>query len=267
MIKHLFVSLAACFAAALAAAPALADDDAPEGGHPPRWGLGVGVVATDSPYAGEGTRTTPFPLLSYQGERFYFRGITAGWRFIDRGGFTLAAVAQARLDGFDIDDLGREELAGNGLDYTLLEDRDDGLDLGLAAEWSGAAGEVGFEILADATDTSGGQEVSLGYGYPFQFGETRVTPNAGVRWLSEDMANYYYGTLDEEVARGVVDYKPDAITIPHVGVEVARPLGEKWFVFASLEYRSLPNEIERSPLIERDRDDETSLLLGVSRGF
>ena len=31
---------------------------------------------------GEGTRIVPIPLVSYNGEKFYFRGISAGWRFI-----------------------------------------------------------------------------------------------------------------------------------------------------------------------------------------
>lgn len=266
MKRHLVVSLTAALAAAMVAQPVAAADGREDEG-PPRWGLGVGVVATDSPYAGEGTRVTPFPLLSYEGKKFFFRGITAGWRFIETESFTLAGIAQLRLDGFDVDDLGREELARNGIDDRLLEDRDDSVDAGLSVEWSGAAGEIEFELLADVTDTSGGYEASLAYGYPFQFGKTRITPNVGVKRLSDDVANYYYGTLEEEVARGVVDYKPDAVNVSHVGIDLSRPLGEKWFMFASLEYRSLPDELERSPLLEIDRDDETSLLVGFSRGF
>jgi len=265
MKNTLLLCLSATLAFALPASGAAAEDAGDAG--PPRWSLGLGMVASDSPYAGEGTRLTPFPLLAYNGERFYFRGITAGWRFIDRGGVTLAAIAQPRLDGFDIDDLGRTELAANGLDYRLLDDRDDGLDLGLAAAWSGSAGELEFEWLADASDNSGGYELSLNYGYPFQFGKTRITPNAGARWLSDDLSNYFYGTLSEEVARGVVDYKPDAAVIPHLGVEIARPFGQKWFGFASLRYRSLPGKLERSPLLDVGSDSETSLLVGISRGF
>ena len=266
MNKHLLFSLATGLAAALVTPAAIAADES-EGDGRSRWELGLGVVATDSPYAGEGTRTTPFPLVTYEGEKFFFRGITAGWRFIQTDSFTLAGIARMRLDGFDIEDLGREELALRGLDYRLLEDRDDSLDLGLSAAWDGAAGEIEFELLADVTDTSGGYQASLKYGYSFQLGKTRITPNVGVKWLSDDLANYYYGTLDEEVARGVVSYKPDAVSIPHVGIDVSRRIGQKWGLFASLQYRSLPTELERSPLLEQDRDDEASLLIGISRGF
>jgi len=49
----------------------------------------------------------------------------------------------------------------------------------------------------------------------------------GVTWQSDDLANYYYGTLKEEVARGVVNYTPDAVTVPHIGFSYFRPIGEK----------------------------------------
>lgn len=246
---------------------AVAQSEESDGGEPRGWSLGLAAVVSDSPYAGEGTRMIPIPLVSYNGENFYFRGLSAGWRFVDTGNFELAAIGKFRFDGFSVDDLGKQELARNGIDHRLLEDRDKGFDLGLGMKWSGKAGELEAELLADATDTSGGQELSIQYGYPFQVGQGNLTPNVGASWLSDDMANYYYGTLDKEVARGVVDYKPDAVAIPHVGVNYFRPLGEKWSVMASVKYSMLPDEIKDSPFIEPDTDGTASMFIGFSRGF
>lgn len=241
-------------------------DPAPQG-PPPGWQLGLAAVVSDSPYAGEGSRIVPIPLVTYQGERFYFRGITAGWTLLGLDGFEMAAIAKLRFDGFEVDDLGREALARNGLDSRLLEDRDIALDAGLGMKWRGAAGELDVELLADVTDTSGGQEISVQYGYPLRFGEAMLTPNVGVTWLSEDNANYYYGTLDEEVARGVVDYKPGSVTVPHLGVSFFRPLGERWSVIANVKYSRLPDEITDSPFVEPDTDGTASMFIGFSRRF
>lgn len=156
-------------------------DPATAAGRTP-WGLGVAAVVSDSPYAGEGTRVIPVPLLSYEGERFYLRGITAGWRLVDTDGFELAALAKARLDGFDVDDLDRAALARNGVDAALLEDRDKGLDLGVGMECSGTAGELQLELLADASGRSDGQEVSLQYDYPIRAGRALLTPLVGATW-------------------------------------------------------------------------------------
>lgn len=200
MIKFLCPVLACSlsFAALAQEGPGGGPDDQ----GPPRWGLGLAAVVTDSPYAGEGTRVMPIPLVSYHGERFYFEGLGAGWVFLKNDSFELAAVAKGRMDGFDVKDLGRSELARNGVDYRLLDDRDMGLDLGAKVKWSGRGGELEAELLADATDTSGGQEFSLQYGYGFDVGKARLTPNAGVTWQSKDMANYYYGTGRGGARRG-----------------------------------------------------------------
>lgn len=241
--------------------------DGEAGNGPPRWGLGIATILNDSPYVGEGTRVIPVPLITYQGENFYFRGITAGWTFVRSDSFELAAITKFRFDGFSVDDLGREELAQQGIDYRLLEDRDIALDAGAAMKWSGHAGEIEIELLADITDTSGGQEVSLQYGYPLQFGGGMLTPTIGITWLSDDNANYYYGTLDEEVARGLINYKPGAVSIPHVGFNYFRPLGEHWSLMTTVKYSMLPDEIQDSPFIEADTNGTASVLFGIVRGF
>ena len=243
------------------------DDEGGEPGGPPRWGLGIAALVNDSPYAGEGSRVVPIPLVNFNGERFFFRGITAGWQIVNNDSFEIAALGKFRFDGFKVDDLGRAELARNGIDDRLLEDRDMAFDVGLGAKWKSWGGELEVELLADATDTSGGQEVSIQYGYPFRVGKGMLTPQVGATWQSRDMANYYYGTLDAEVARGAVDYKPGAVTIPFVGVHYFRPLGEKWSLMAFGKYSSLPDEIQDSPLVEHDTTGTASVFIGFTRGF
>ena len=243
------------------------DGDGPPEGGPPRWSLGAGVMIKDSPYAGEGTDVQPIPLVSFEGERFYLQGITAGWRFIETDAFELSAIGKFRFDGFTVDDLGRSELAANGIDYRLLEDRDMGFDVGVGMAWKGRAGELELELLADATGTSKGHELSLQYGYPFEIGRGQLTPSIGVTWMSKDLANYYYGTLDKEVARGVVDYKPGSAAVPKIGLQYFRPLGEKWSVMAFADYSRLPDELADSPLLEPDTNGTASVFIGFSRGF
>jgi len=231
------------------------------------WGLGLAVAAVDSPYAGEGTRVVPYPLISYEGEHFYFRGFTAGWNLWQAGGLSFSAIVEPRMDGFDVSDFGRTELAQNGIDYRLLENRDEGASAGLRALWGGYAGQLELKVLADITDASGGQDASIQYGYPIQLWKGILTPIAGVKWLSKDASNYFFGTLDEEVARGVVDYKPGAVTIPRVGVSYYRPVGEKWSFIANVDYSSLPDKIRNSPLVDPDADGTLAVFIGFSRGF
>lgn len=234
---------------------------------PSRWQLGIGASISDSPYAGEGTRVTPVPWVTYEGDRWFWRGLSGGIHVLKSDGFALDAIVSGRLDGFDIDDLGRRELARNGLDAALLEDRDNSLDAGVAVSWRGAAGEIKLQALADVTDASGGYELSLDYGYQWRWGRTILVPSVGARWLSKDMTRYYYGTLDEEVARGVPAYRPGAALLPQVKLSVLRPLGEKWRLFGAISYRFLPNEVSDSPFLEPDRSGSGNVQVGVSRSF
>jgi outer membrane protein len=233
----------------------------------PRWGLGLGAAVSNAVYAGEGTRVTPFPLVTYQGERFFWRGIGGGAHLFKSSGFALDAILSARLDGVDRDDFGEVELAERGIARALLEDRDHGLDLGIAGTWRGGMGQIELEIKGDVTGTSKGYEAGIKYAYPFQWGGARISPHVGVSHLSKKMANYYYGTLPEEAARGVVDYKPGSATVPRIGVDIVRPFAGRWAFIGNVAYKKLPGKISDSPLVEKDTDGVVSAFFGVSRGF
>jgi outer membrane protein len=238
----------------------------PEPGASP-WGLGVGVAARTDIYAGESARLRAVPLISYQGERFFWRGISGGYHLLSRDGFTFDATLGARLGGIKKEDFGVAELAARGINRNLLEDRDNGLDLGIAGSFKGPMGVVELALKADVSGASKGYEASAKYGYPLQWGPATITPHFAVSHYSSKLANYYYGTLDAEVARGVVNYKPGSAVIPRVGVDVMRPFADKWILAGGLSYSALPGKIRNSPLVDRDAKGVTSLFVGVSRKF
>ncbi len=231
-----------------------------------RWTLGVGVSAKDSPYAGEGVRVRPFPYVVYEGEHVYWRGDTFGVHLARTTHFTLDAVVEGRFDGFDRDDLGRRELAENGVDATRLDDRDDTADAGVAARWAWGGHALDVGALADITDTSGGYELSADYSYRIGIGRGTIMPGVGVRWLSDDLANYYYGVRAEETFAGA-EYRPDAALVPQAGVAFVYPLAGKWRVRGLVQYEWLPDELADSPLLERGSDAVGHVVIGVARTF
>lgn len=231
------------------------------------WSLGIGAAVIDSPYAGEGTRVRPFPLVSYEGERVFLSGISGGVHLYESDRFTFDAILAARLYGFDISDLGRTELQANGVDPNLLSDRDDGIDAGMRATYRTAFGAIALEGLRDISDASDGYEISLDYRHTWQFDRTALTANAGASWMSSSLAGYYFGILDEEVARGVTAFSPGSVVIPRIGVSLMRPLGSKWQLLGSIEYEFLPSELEDSPLLEPGSDGTGRLVLGLNRRF
>jgi outer membrane protein len=231
-----------------------------------QWGLGLGVVASDNAYAGRGARFTPIPVITYDSNRFFFQGIEGGVHLYKGDWAKLDVVAGARLDGINAEDFGANELAQNGINRDLLSDRDDSLDAGFKLSLEGRFGEVQLDLLADVLDKSGGVEAKFRYGYPWNLTERlQLTPYVGADFLSKDMTQYYYGTLDEEIARGVVSYKPDSAVIAGAGVGVQYLFGKRWMLIGDMSYKSLPDEIGNSPLV--DADSSTRFLIAVIRAF
>lgn len=248
--------------ATLATAPTLAEDEA----EPSGWGLGLGSVVSLDPYAGRGTRFVPVPLISYDGERFFFRGITGGVHLFDNDLLELDVIVGGDFSGMDAKDFGRRELARNGINRDLLDDRDDTVEAGFQLGLEGRFGEIELAVLADVLDASGGYKATAEYGYPIYISERfTLTPTVGVEWLSKDTADYYYGTLDAEVARGVVSYRPGSAAIPEVGLGVEYAFSERWMLMGNVSYQFLPTKITDSPLLDSKRSAQ--LMIGVVRAF
>ncbi len=252
-----------CFATAAQAQSSPAGD---ESQAPPGFSLGVGVVASGGSRAGESTRTLVVPIVGYEGERIFFRGISGGVHLLRRGGFEVDALVAARLDGWDADDLGVRALAGAGVDRALLRDRDNGVDAGLGLSWRGAGGKLSAQAKADVSSASQGYELKFDYGFPLTVGRGTLVPGAGVSYWSDRLAGYYYGTLAQEEAAGVPRYRLGGAVVPQVSLAYLRPLPGRWQLIAALEYRWLPGELTDSPLLEGSGGVPTAFL-GFSRSF
>jgi MipA family protein len=235
---------------------------------PEKWAIGPSAAFIDSPYAGEGTRVRVFPQFGYNGERMFLRGLSGGVHAYSTDRFTLDAMLSLRLYGFDISDLGRTELLTNGLDANLLSDRDDGLDAGLRATYHTEYGAIGLEGKHDISAASEGYEISLDYSRTWQFERTAITATAGANWLSSKLTDYYFGILDEEVARGVADYSPGSAVVPRVGLTAIHRIGSsKWQFLGAIEYQFLPEELRESTLLEPDSNGIGRVVLGLQRRF
>lgn len=214
--------------------------------------MGLGVFLSQSPYAGADSSVSPIPLVNYDEGRLFIRGLTGGMHLHERDGFGLDTIISARFDGIDADDFGRNELAENGIDRDLLENRDDGVDLGLRATWQGSAGELQASAQGDVSSASEGFELALEYGYPLHMAGATVTPSVKVSHMSDDLANYYYGILADEEARGVMSYRPGSVAVPSLAVGISKLFGRSLLLNAGASYQHLPGNLSDSPLAGSD---------------
>lgn len=231
----------------------------------PSRSVGIVVATSSSPYAGEGERLRAFPFIGWEGERVYLRGLDLGLRLWQNDRLQLEAALSARLDGFDAEDLGRRELATNGVDRDLLDDRSDGVDAMLGLRTRAWPIETGVQLRHDISGASGGSELRLRAGWPLQRAAWRWTPYLQLRWLSADLADYYHGVLDREAARGVPAWKPGSAWQPELGLNLTYASRLGWFVAANLRHGRLPGALADSPLVERRH--ESGLIVALGRAF
>jgi Outer membrane protein V len=250
---------------ASALAQSVSSDGSADAQASSRWRIGMGIAAFDNAYVGQGTKVMPFPLLNYEGERFFFRGVTGGVHLWSGGGLAVDAIVTTGFNNINADDFSRSGLARRGIDRDDLEDRDRSIDAGLAATWGGKAGYLRMEAKSDVSGTSKGQEYSLEYGYPMRWRRFSVTPTVGATYLSSKVANYYYGIHNAEIQHGVASYQPGAAWVPETGISVTHPIGAKWVWMIRAKYSALPSKLSNSPLV--DGSYGSSLFLGFSRAL
>jgi len=230
---------------------------APSGGMAgqPRWTFGLLAFNRNAPYRDLDEGNYVVPLVRFEGERAYLRGLRGGWRMYDEGPFEVSVIAQARLDGFDADD--SDFLTG-------MDDRKPSLDVGIAGDWL-VPGVGNFEaaVVVDALDRSGGVETSLGWNGLVRAGEWFIIPGVSGRWQDASLVDYYYGVREDEAIPGRPAYRPGAAFKPELSVLVNRTFGNKrrWSFFARAAHEWLPSQISDSPIVEGDGN--TSIFIGV----
>jgi outer membrane protein len=223
---------------------------------PRGWQAGGIALVSNGGYAGSSSRQLVVPAVAYEGERVFLRGLQLGWHAWQRDDWRLDLVAQARLDGFDADDI---PLDG-------LRDRRGSMDVGAVLTRSSRQGNLELTVLSDALSRSRGQELALQYGYPLRLGKWRLTPSLGVRWWSHRLADYYYGIRPAETADGAPGpYAVPAVLVPEAGFNAVVPLGRRWMFWSALKYQHLPAAITDSPLVQRS--SASTVLVGVVYSF
>jgi outer membrane protein len=226
---------------------------AAENEPPPRWTFGAMAIQRDAPYRDYDEGLWAVPLLRFEGERAYIRGLRAGLVLAEGGGFSFGPVLQLRTDGYDAEE--SDFLEG-------MDDRDFSVDAGVAAAWrDDDVGQFELSAVTDVLDRSGGEELELSYTALFRAGGFTFVPQLAVRWQDEDLLDYYYGVRPEEALVGRPEYHPGSALTPELSMLAERPLSKHWTLFARVGHAWLPSEVRDSPIVEDS--GRTTLALGV----
>ncbi|HBL25304.1 MAG TPA: MipA/OmpV family protein [Acidobacteria bacterium] len=209
----------------------------------PQFALGLAAISSPEPYKGASDDLLVVPAISFSYKRFYFRGITAGYRLFDAEGFQADVIARARFGGFDEDD--SPFLAG-------MEPRRKSADGGFVLTWERERFGLRLTPLADLLGRSGGQEVSFEAFVPLRRGPFRLEPSVGAVWQSASFVDYYAGVRPEEARPGRPAYEGEGAFNLTAGLSAFAPVTRKIVFQGFVKAERLAGSIADSPIVEDD---------------
>jgi len=210
-----------------------------------RLGVGVGAISRSSPYRDyDGSVTQVIPAITYNGARLQVLGPNVSFGLVGTGKLRLAAAGTYRQGVYDEND--SEYLRGMG-------DRDSTFMAGLALQ---AELPFGFDMALgyqhDLLDRIGGGEARLAIDKSFQLGTFRFSPELGVNWLAQDLANYDFGVPRSKAEADRPAYRLDSVFTFDVGVGMLYEITTDWLLVMNVAVEFFDNEVTDSPIVDED---------------
>lgn len=221
--------------------------------------LGLGGTVITSEYKDTRLAGSTLPLLGYEGERFYLRGVAGGVHLFRTEWFEFNAQLSYLPQHF---------YADNSDDWHMrrLDDRYSSLLAGLNARAVTPVGLLGVTASTDVLGYSNGIIVDGNYSLPFRFDLLSLVPTVGLQWTDVNYNDYYYGVKPSEARRsGFSVYEPAGSVSPYAGLTARLQFSEHLSGFASARAIFLSQEITDSPMV--DSSEKYSLSLGVMYKF
>ena len=180
-----------------------------------KFSLGAGVGVVEHPYKDYDTDVYPVPVINYEGDNFWFRGLGGG--------------------------------------YYLWNDATD--KLSITAYWYAHFTQYGYlrtTLAGDTLDNSNGIVWDMAWLYRYTNGGLTVTPGIGVQWNSENQNEYYYGVSRKESARsGLRGYNPNDSWSPYLELSASYNFLGDWSVYGTARYTRLSDEVTDSPMVDK----------------
>ena len=218
--------------------------------------LGAGGVAMSSEYRGVSAQAYPMPLVSWDDERFYVKGLGAGLYLWKSDACKLSGGLEylpAHFRPHDSDNAAMKR----------LDKRYSSMHAFAAWEYSSKDwGSLRIKVAADELDNSGGFLADISYSKQVEFGPVVLVPAVGVRWTSSEYNDYYYGvSTGESQKSGLAAYEADGGFSPFANVRVDVALSPHWGLYAIASAMLLSEEIRDSSMVDED------VRLGIGGGI
>jgi outer membrane protein len=220
-------------------------------------GLGFAVRTERSMYRDGGTRFDFVPIYLYEGKRWFLQAYRFGFKVDESATHRFEIFVAHRFEGYPYDRI-PSSLAG-------MQDRGQGIDLGMGYQQRESWGTLFGEVLRDASNESSGAEARFGYRYEFKFDRLTVRPQFVLAIRDANLNNYYYGVRAGEATADRPAYEPGAGVNGEIGLSAGYRLTDRWRMFGDFVATHWTSGVRASP-IAQDRT-QISATMGFAYDF
>ena len=210
-----------------------------------KFSLGAGVGVINSPYKQYDREIYPVPVVTYEGDNFWFRGLGGGYYLWNDEADKLSIMAYYDPTHFKPGDSDSHQMR-------QLDKRKGTLMAGLSYVHNTQYGYLRAALAGDTLDNSNGFVGDVAWLYRYTNGGLTLTPGIGVDYKSENYNDYYYGVSRNESRRsGLKQYQADDGWNPYLELTANYKFATDWSVYASGRYLRLSDEVKDSPMVDR----------------
>lgn len=216
-------------------------------------------------YKSEDPDDTDFAFIgvnaTYYGEQFYFAaneddGLLLGYNINKQADSALDIILAPRFSGFDEDD-------------DVLKDLDDRkVDLHTGLRYTKYMGDSLYEIevSTDISGHHGGSILSATYEKEWQQKNWIFTGSVTAAYVSEKMADYYFGVDNDEATADFSAHKVGGSSFVSAGLKAEYPITENWVFSAAVSHLISDGNISDSSITE-DEDQITAVQTSIKYHF
>ncbi|HDG1667399.1 MipA/OmpV family protein [Kluyvera ascorbata] len=207
--------------------------------------LGAGVGIVEHPYKQYDHDLYPVPVINYEGDNFWFRGLGGGYYLWNDGTDQLSVMGYWSPMYFKPGDSDNSQLR-------KLDKRKSTVMAGISWMHHTQYGSLRTALSGDILDNSNGVVWDTAWVYRYTNGGLTLTPGIGVEWNSENQNQYYYGVSHHEAAKsGLRSYDPSNSWNPYLELTANYRFANSWSVYGTARYTRLSDEITDSPMVDK----------------
>lgn len=211
------------------------------------WGIAVGIRSAKIPYPAAEERVNDFiPLMFYDGDIFFIRGLTAGAKLYNNDKWQFSLIGRYRY--FDIPAEYQNLIQGNAFD--------------MGAELKYRINKNIVTNIELMTDDEGRYYSALDTRYHWESGSWELMPYVTLRLKSADFNDYYFGLdgfSNPDDTSSTIDNKIGSGFDLTLGSEVRYHVISNFYLLGRAQITALDSDTRRSPTIGSDTYGEVYL--------